>query len=661
MVLQPKRAISTRARELPPPRPAPSTVPPPPPAKEDPFQKEKASQFSDANWMRLIWIVLGLVLINIFIASLFTDGDTQTEIPYSVFVEQAESDNVTSIESTGEVIIGTFRAKVSYPADSKDTLSDFRTRRPEFATDDVVATLVGNGVEVSAKKSSSNTNILLLILINFGPAVLIIFGYLWLMRRASGVMGGIGSLGRSRAVRVDGSRQSVTFADVAGIDEAKEELIEVVDFLRDPSRYQALGARAPRGVLLMGAPGTGKTLLARAVAGEANVPFFSMSAAEFIEMIVGVGASRVRDLFNQAKAVAPSIVFIDELDAIGRTRGNFGAFGGVDEREQTLNQVLTEMDGFTANQGVIVLAATNRPDILDPALLRAGRFDRRVTINAPDQSGRIAILRVHTKSVPLAADADLQTIASTTPGMVGADIANLVNEAALMAARRGHLAVQLSDFTDALERILLGAERKIMLTEADRKRTAYHESGHALIGMLQEGADPVRKVSIIPHGRTLGVTYQSPTADRYGMSENYLRGRIMSALGGRVAEEIVFDDVTTGAESDLEDVTAIARQMVGRWGMSHKIGPMSVLPPIEEEVGYLATSAKAPSDELRQLVDAEARVIIDDCYARARETLVAHRTQLDSLARVLLEHETLEESEAYAAAGVEHPPRRPWE
>ena len=374
-----------------------------------------------------------------------------------------------------------------------------------------------------------------------------------------------------------------------------------------------------------------------------------------------MGASRVRDLFNQAKAVAPSIVFIDELDAIGRTRGNFGAFGGVDEREQTLNQVLTEMDGFTANQGVIVLAATNRPDILDPALLRAGRFDRRVTINAPDQSGRIAILCVHTKSVPLAPDADLQTVASTTPGMVGADIANLVNEAALMAARRGHKAVHMSDFTDALERILLGAERKIMLTEADRKRTAYHESGHALLGMLQEGSDPVRKVSIIPHGRALGVTYQSPTADRYGMSENYLRGRIISALGGRVAEEIVFNDVTTGAESDLEDVTAIARQMVGRWGMSHKIGPMSVLPPIEEEVGYLATSAKAPSDELRQLVDAEARVIIDDCYARARETLVAHRVQLDSLARVLLEHETLEETEAYVAAGVEHPPRRAWE
>jgi cell division protease FtsH len=432
--------------------------------------------------------------------------------------------------------------------------------------------------------------------------------------------------------------------------------VEIVDFLRSPARYLALGARAPRGVLLMGSPGTGKTLLARAVAGEAEVPFFSVSAAEFIEMIVGVGASRVRDLFDQAKAVAPSIVFIDELDAIGRARGAGVSFGGVDEREQTLNQILTEMDGFSANEGVIVLAATNRPDVLDPALLRPGRFDRRIVLNPPDLAGRAAIMAVHTKAVPLADDVHLDDIAASTPGMVGADLANLVNEAALMAARRQHARVTTADFTDALERIVLGAERKIMLTEDDRRRTAYHESGHALLGMLQEGADPVRKVSIIPRGRALGVTFQSPATDRYGLSEAYLRGRIIGALGGRVAEEIVFGDLTSGAEVDLEQVTSIARQMVGRWGMSHAIGPVSVLPEPEFDFGFMTGDGVAPSESTRQLVDSEIRSIVDDCHRRATEILRDHRDLLDRLAGELLARETLDEADAYAVVGLPVPP-----
>ncbi|MGH2997529.1 MAG: ATP-dependent zinc metalloprotease FtsH, partial [Gaiellaceae bacterium] len=357
------------------------------------------------------------------------------------------------------------------------------------------------------------------------------------------------ALGRSRARRYEASEQRTTFADVAGIEEAEEELVEIVDFLKNPDRYRRLGGAIPKGVLLFGAPGTGKTLLARAVAGEANVPFFSLSASEFVEMIVGVGASRVRDLFAQAKQAAPAIIFIDELDAIGRARGGGAALGGHDEREQTLNQILTEMDGFTGTEGVIVLAATNRPEILDPALLRPGRFDRRVAVNPPDQAGRRKILEVHTRGVPLADEVDLDAIASSTSGMVGADLKNLVNEAALMAARRNHERVEVADFSDAMEKIVLGAERRIVLTSEERERTAYHESGHALLGMLEPSADPVRKVSIVPRGRALGVTFQSPETDRYGYSAGYLRGRIVGALGGRAAEEIVFSDVTTGAES----------------------------------------------------------------------------------------------------------------
>ena len=420
------------------------------------------------------------------------------------------------------------------------------------------------------------------------------------MRRAGNVQNVLGAFGRSRARRYQPSGDRVTFADVAGIEEAKAELAEVVDFLRHPDKYRKLGGRIPHGVLLSGPPGTGKTLLARAVAGEAEVPFFSMAASEFVEAIVGVGASRVRDLFTQAKEAAPAIVFIDELDAIGRSRtsGVAGFSGGNDEREQTLNQILTEMDGFDSSTNVIVVGATNRPDVLDQALLRPGRFDRRIAVQPPDRAGREAILSVHTRHVPLGPDVDLGRIAATTPGMVGADLANLVNEAALLAARRSHDVVDESDFTDALERIVLGAERQVMISLEDRRRTAYHEAGHAIVGMLTEGADPVRKVSIIPRGMALGVTFAAPESDRFNYREPEVRARISVALGGRAAEEIVFGEISTGAESDIQQLTEIARQMVGRWGMSSAIGPVAVIQ--RDGVGPLLPGAAEVSPDTQR-------------------------------------------------------------
>ena len=460
----------------------------------------------------------------------------------------------------------------------------------------------------------------------------------------------LGQFGRSRAQRVEATQQDVTFDDVAGIDEAENELVEVVDFLKTPERYRKLGARIPRGVLLTGPPGTGKTLLARAVAGEAGVPFFSGSASEFIEAIVGVGASRVLDLFAQAKEAAPAIVFIDELDAIGRARGGTQALGGGhDEREQTLNQILTEMDGFTPNDGVIVLAATNRPEILDPALLRPGRFDRRVAVQPPDGTGRRMILKVHTRSVPLDDNVDLDALAQSTPGMVGADLANLVNEAALLAARRGHQRVRHEDFTDALEKIVLGAERKIVLGDDDRRRIAYHESGHALVGMLTPGADPVRKVSIIPRGQALGVTLSTPEDDRFNYSEEELRAKIRVALGGRGAEEMVFGDVTTGAESDIQQVTTIARGMVARWGMSEQIGFVQIS---TDGANPFVPGSEPVSEATRELADREVRRIVEGEHDVVDELLKENRDRLEGLAQRLLERETLDQAEAYEAAGV---------
>jgi cell division protease FtsH len=469
---------------------------------------------------------------------------------------------------------------------------------------------------------------------------------------AGGLGGGITAFGRSRAQRVEPAQQQVTFADVAGIDEAKAELGELVDFLRDPEKYRRLGGRIPRGVLLTGPPGTGKTLLARALAGEAEVPFFSISASEFVELFVGVGASRVRDLFTQAKQAAPAIIFIDELDAIGRSRaGAIGGFGGGhDEREQTLNQILTEMDGFDPSVGVIVLSATNRPEVLDAALLRPGRFDRRVSLQPPDTAGRRKILDVHVRSVPLAPDVDLDRLAATTAGMVGADLANVVNEGALMAARRGHDAVTMADLHDALEKLVLGTERRILLSETERRRNAYHEAGHAIVAMLTPGADPVRKVSIIPRGVALGVTLSAPEADRFSYDRSYLIGKIKVALGGRVAEEIVFDEVTTGAQNDLKQVTEIARNMVGLWGMSDVIGPLVVIGEDGQVPVYPGGEPISPAT--RELVDKEVRHLVEEAHEQATQLLSANRERLDALAQSLLDNETLEQEEAYAAAGM---------
>jgi cell division protease FtsH len=607
------------------------------------------------RWSRFWWLLLILLVVNWLVSSLLLGPAPRTKISYTFFTSQVDTSNVKEITSTGDTIEGVFKKKVGYPPDTKNAeqVDRFTTQRPSFANDNLFQRLQAEGALVNANPPDQPAPLWQQVLVGFGPTLLFVGLLIWFFRRAAaggGGLGGLGGFGRSRAKLYEPeSGPRVTFADVAGIDEVKNEVTEIVDFLRNPDRYRRLGAQIPRGVLLSGPPGTGKTLLARAVAGEAKVPFFSISAAEFIEMIVGVGASRVRDLFDQAKKVAPSIIFIDELDAIGRARGGAQSIGGHDEREQTLNQILTEMDGFTGSEGVVVLAATNRPEILDPALLRPGRFDRRVTVSPPDLTGRRQILEVHSRGVPLAPDVDLQDVAAATPGMVGADLKNLINEAALLAARRGHDQVTPADFSDALEKIVLGTVRGIMLSPEDKERTAFHESGHALLGMLTPGADPVRKVSIIPRGQALGVTFQSPQTDRYGYSAKYLRGRIVGALGGRAAEETVFGDVTTGAENDLDQVTAIARQMVGRWGMSEEIGPISVLPPPGQESPF-GLDGVAPAT--KELLDREVRRIVDECYAEAVETLRSHREQLDRLAHTLLERETLDEDDAYTAAGI---------
>ncbi len=601
---------------------------------------------------RWSWFLLlaALFVFNLLIFNVLTRPEPRIPVPYTTFIAQVKADNVASVTATGDTIQGEFKNPVPSPEDPTVTATSFETERPTFATDDLLTLLQQHGVVVNAEPADQPPPLWQQIVFGLGPSILLIWLLFVMFRRMGNAVGGLSGLGRSRAKRYEpeGGRRT-TFEDVAGIEDAKQELEEVVGFLQNPTKYTRLGGTIPRGVLLAGPPGTGKTLLARAVAGEANVPFFSMSASEFIEMVVGVGAARVRDLFEEAKKVAPSIIFIDEIDAIGRARGGAMSLGGHDEREQTLNQILTEMDGFTGSEGVIVIAATNRPDVLDPALLRPGRFDRQVFVSPPDRAGRRKILEVHTREVPLADDVDLDAIAASTPGMVGADLRNLVNEAALTAARRNHDQVHQSDFLDALEKIVLGTERQIMMSKEERERTAYHESGHALLGMLQPGADPVRKISIIPRGRALGVTLQSPDADRYAYDVEYLRGRIIGALGGRAAEEIVYGTVTTGAENDLVQVTNIARQMVGRWGMSDQIGPVSVLADDDRDPFPWNNQI---SPRTQELIDTEVRRIVDECYAAAVATLKEHRHRLDALAEALLEKETLEEEEAYEIAGV---------
>ncbi|HEX4564951.1 MAG TPA: ATP-dependent zinc metalloprotease FtsH [Solirubrobacteraceae bacterium] len=606
-----------------------------------------------------LWFVLALFVLNWLSVLLITPSTGPQRVTVSFnpfFLQTVQAGEVRSISSTGNTVEGNFKEKLRYPpSDAKATPTTlFKTEIPTFWNDAQLAALLREkGVEIKARATGTHTSLLAELLLGFGPTLLIVGLFVLLARRATrgGAMGALGTFGRSSARRVDPETIRVTFDDVAGIDEAKAELTEIVDFLRNPDRYGRLGGRMPHGVLLSGAPGTGKTLLARAVAGEAHAAFFSISASEFIEAIVGVGASRVRDLFTKAKEAKPSIIFIDELDAIGRSRSNTVNFGGAnDEREQTLDQILTEIDGFESSEAVVVLAATNRADILDPALLRAGRFDRRVVVQAPDREGRRKILEVHTRSIPLADDVDLEALAASAPGMVGADLANLANEAALLAARRGHEKVQMGDFTDSLEKILLGSPRGIVLAPADRERTAYHESGHALVGMLTPGADPVRKVSIIPRGMALGVTLSTPDADRVSYSREDLEAKIRVALGGRAAEDVVYGSITSGAEADIQQLTLIARQMVGRWGMSDAIGPIAVLP--SDGNGPLLPGASETSESVQRLVDEEVRRLVERAEQEVTQLLADHREQLDSLAHALLEAETLDAPDAYAAAGV---------
>jgi cell division protease FtsH len=604
------------------------------------------------RWARVVsWFLAVYAVMFILSTIQDTAGGLET-VPYTEFTSQVEKGRVAEVFARGNTIEGTLKSPAAIPGKKSGTYQRFTTERPIFAQDDLLAQLKRSGATVRATPVDAQRGVLGNLLISFGPILLLVGFYYWLYtRQMSGGLGGLMGVGGKRHKPVDPESVRVTFDDVAGIDEVEAEITEIVDYLKEPERYRRLGARAPKGVLLAGPPGTGKTLLARATAGEARVPFFSASGSEFIEMIVGVGASRVRELFAEARKVAPAIIFIDEIDTIGRARGGARAIGGHDEREQTLNQILTEMDGFSGAEGVVVLAATNRPDVLDPALLRPGRFDRTITVHAPDQEGRVAILKVHTRKVPLADDVDLDDLARITPGMTGAELANLVNEAALAAARQRLTQVTRSNFTEALEKVQLGTARHVVMPEAERRRTAYHEGGHALLGMIQSGADPVRKVSIIPRGRALGVTLSTPEQDRYGYDADYLRGRIIGALGGRAAEALVFGVTTTGAENDLEHATGIARQMVGRWGMSNQIGPVSVLPPEGDP------RMAGVSDSLLDAVDQEVRRIIDECAGRAEELLEENRGRLDNLAEQLLLHETLDEPDAYAAAGIERVPQ----
>jgi cell division protease FtsH len=619
-----------------------------------------------------IWVLLILLGINWF-ASLFVAGEgvrERIQVPYTAFMDQVLAGNVAQVTTEGDRVRGQFRSAVTYPttATPADALPPgtpqeprtslfFETRIPAFS-EEQLAILREQDVTIYADPAETGRAWWTTLLIGFGPAILIFGLILWMSARAQQAQGGVFSIGKSRAKRFDvaGQRQRITFADVAGIDESKQELQEIVGFLKDPRKYQRLGGRVPRGVLLVGPPGTGKTLLAKAVAGESGVPFFSMSASEFVEMVVGVGAARVRDLFANAKKEAPAIIFIDELDAIGRKRGAGASLGSNQEQEQTLNQILAEMDGFDGREAVIVLAATNRPDVLDPALMRPGRFDRRVVVQRPDKVGREAILRIHTRGMPLDQNVDLTDLASSTPGLVGAELENLVNEAALLAARKDQNSVTKEDLMAAMEKIVLGTERRLVMTEQDRKRVAYHEAGHALMALLMPGADPIRKVSIVPRGQALGVTYQMPLDDRHNYAEDYLRGRIGITLGGRVAEELAFRRVSTGAEHDIKQATQIARQMVARWGMSERVG---LIYAAQSDGGFLESEAAMPemgrevSNELVALVDEETKRILQESYDEVRQTLEHEKHRLDALAAALLVEESLDDEQIREITGID--------
>ncbi len=586
--------------------------------------------------------LLGAGYLFLFGQSSDMSGQPVGEVPYSAFYQQVQAGNVKDATFQGQDITGEFKNALSLTDANGNPVLTTQYHLTQLPNGDpnLVALLNRYHVQYQAKPVAGN-NSLLNIFVGFLP-LLLVFGLIFFFaRRATQSQQNIFSFGKSKAKVVLADRPGTSFADVAGVDEAKYDLVEVVEFLKTPGKFQRLGGKIPRGVLLVGPPGTGKTLLARAVAGEAEVPFFSMSGSEFVEVLVGVGASRVRDLFDQAKKAAPSIIFIDEIDAVGRQRGS--NINSNDEREQTLNQLLVEMDGFDTHQAVVVIAATNRPDGLDKALLRPGRFDRRVVVERPDWNGRLAILKIHTRGVPLAKDVDLITIARATPGMVGADLANLVNEAALLAARRDLNAVRQHCFDEALDKILIGAERPLVLSEADLNVVAYHESGHALTGLLQEDVDPVTKVTIVPRGQALGVTQYTPLDDRYNYSKEYLEAQLVTALGGRAAEQVAIGHITTGAENDLQRVTAIARQMVARWGMSERLGTIS-FSEREDPFGgtVLATGSREYSEQTATIIDEEVKRIVNWAYDRALSLLTSHHETLDGIAHSLRLHETLD-------------------
>ncbi|MGH7551720.1 MAG: ATP-dependent zinc metalloprotease FtsH [Longimicrobiales bacterium] len=613
--------------------------------------KQEPSRFGRFGKSAAFWVLI--ILIPLLIINVFNPGrrNDQVELLYTEYMHQLGTGNIQKVTITeGKKIEGKLRQPI--PREDKQH-SDFVTLLPVKDDPQVIAELKAQNVEIGAAEPRQNWWTLIIGILPW----LLIFGFWIFMLRQMQVGGSKAfQFGKSKARLLTGDTPKVTFADVAGCDEAKEELQEIIEFLKDPQKFSRLGGRLPKGVLLVGPPGTGKTLLARAVAGEAGRPFFSMSGSDFVEMFVGVGASRVRDLFEQGKAHAPCIIFIDEIDAVGRHRGA-GLGGGHDEREQTLNQLLVEMDGFESNEGVILLAATNRPDVLDPALLRPGRFDRQVVVDAPDVKGREGILRVHLRKVPISDEVEVKVLAKATPGMSGADLANLVNEAALLAARRGRDKVMMLDLEDAKDKVMLGAERRSMvLSEAERKLTAYHEAGHAVVALRTPGLDPVHKITIVPRGRALGVTASLPEEDRHSYSRDYLIASLSMLYGGRAAEEMVFgpEKITTGAGNDIERATAIARRMVTQFGMSDMIGPMAV-GDAEQEVflGREIVQRRAISESVAEQVDREVKRLLDESYQRAIRTLQDNRPLLETIAESLLERETLDREEVELIAAGE--------
>jgi len=585
----------------------------------------------------LLWVVIAVVLMSVF-NSFGPRTAPASQMPYSEFLSEVEQGRVSSVSIDGRVIQGRTRNG-----------EKFTSYSPETSNSAMIGQLLNNGVEIEGSPPEQQS-LLMQIFISWFPMLLLIGIWVFFLRQMQGGGGGRGamSFGKSRARMMSEDQIKVTFADVAGVDEAKEEVTELVEFLRDPGKFQKLGGKIPRGVLMVGSPGTGKTLLAKAIAGEAKVPFFTISGSDFVEMFVGVGASRVRDMFEQAKKHAPCIIFIDEIDAVGRHRGA-GLGGGHDEREQTLNQLLVEMDGFEGNEGVIVIAATNRPDVLDPALLRPGRFDRQVVVPLPDVRGREQILRVHMRKVPLANDVKPVLIARGTPGFSGADLANLVNEAALFAARENTREVSMDHFERAKDKIMMGSERRSMVMSDDEKRlTAYHEAGHAIVGRLVPAHDPVHKVSIIPRGRALGVTLFLPETDRYSFSRQRLESQISSLFGGRIAEELIFgvEMVTTGASNDIERATSIARNMVTRWGLSERLGPLSYGEDDGEVfLGRSVTQHKNVSDETAHTIDEEIRSVIDRNYLRAEQILKENTEKLHLMSEALMKYETIDSTQ----------------